>query len=392
LKVLVVDQPQIAAAIGRLRGDWSELSAGGDLTVAEATASEFSAASDFEADVVIVPSRYLGALVEHRRARPLRASVLENNEVAFDQILEAVREGELAFGGQYYAVPFGSRVPVLAAAAPPGEDLAPGGDDLSSRSATLQKRVLTTLAELDAAQFGAAIAFLAQSAPKARHPNRVAVLFDHESMTPRINSPPFVRGLKDLLGVLPDGGEAAAPGKPTGWTWWPPETGSDLSDHPSASSVSIPSSDEVFNPDTQAWETPRDGIARATLLGANGYVGLVTASSRNAPAAFRSLGWLAGRSGGGGRVRIAPYRAGEADELLESVLSHRGGVQIPRILAIDEYLAALDDSVRQALRGELQPDEALAEAARKWEEITERVGRERQRAVLQKHLNLDGSR
>lgn len=48
-----------------------------------------------------------------------------------------------------------------------------------------------------------------------------------------------------------------------------------------------------------------------------------------------------------------------------------------------EYTQALDQAVGKALRGELSPETALEEAAWTWEEITERYGREAQKAAYQ---------
>jgi multiple sugar transport system substrate-binding protein len=246
----------------------------------------------------------------------------------------------------------------------------------------------TLLGELAGERFAAAYVLLAQAAPMARHPNQLAILFDLESMRPQIDGPPFVRALEELAAQAAAGESEASTGVEW-WMWWPAASGSAQSRQGgTALAVLLPESDVLFNPDSKSWEAPPDGVARATLMGANSYVGSVTTVSKNAPAAFRLLAWLAARSGRGGRVSIAPYRVEASDELLASALSERGGLEIPRILAVDDYLAALDQGVRDALEGRVAPEAALRSAAREWEAITERVGRDRQRAAYQKHLNL----
>jgi hypothetical protein len=356
LGVLVVDQPEMARRIGRLRGDWVDAS-GGDLRVLESSIEEFSKDSQVNADVVVYPARLLGQLVEAKEVRPLRQSVAGDESLAFSTIFPVVREGEIMYGGAHFAVPFGSRVPVIS-------PRTGAGKDLSGR------------------RFAAVWRLFARAAPLAEHPNQVAVLFDLETMDAWIAGPPFVRALEALT----------APGTSAeNWEFWPPLESSSSQRRASdeASLAMIPESGEIFDWGSGAWETPADGTSRVPLVGAESWIGSVTSASRNAPAAFRLLVWLASeRRSGAGTVAIVPFRRGSADELTESALSARNYLQVPRILEVDEYLAALDFNIGHALRGELGPDEALHAAAKAWNEITDRVGRDRQRDAYRKHLNL----
>jgi multiple sugar transport system substrate-binding protein len=52
-----------------------------------------------------------------------------------------------------------------------------------------------------------------------------------------------------------------------------------------------------------------------------------------------------------------------------------------RIPGRAEYLSALDEAVQRAVRGEQSPTEALRQAATRWQEITERLGADRQKAA-----------
>lgn len=369
LSVLVVDQPEIAKAIGRVRGDWVNAS-GGDLRVTESSANEFSKYSQLDADIVIYPARYLGQLVEAEAVRPLRQSVMDDESVAFSTILPVVREAELAYGGEYYAVPFGSRVPAMARGTGSADDL-----ELA-----------------DGRDVRPAIEFLARAAPLAVHPNQVAVLFDLETMDARIAAPPFVRALEELASARPSLRADAADGADgSKWQLWPPVDPSSSKPDVRTEEVdaSIPESDAIYNWDAESWEEAEDGVARTPLVGAESYIGSVARVSRNAPAAFRLLAWLAAEAGSGaGAVSIVPFRRGRADPSTESALSARNYLHVPRILQTDAYLAALDESVRRVLAGEVPPDEALREAADQWDEITDGVGRDRQRAAYRKHLNL----
>ena len=388
LQVLVVDEPQIAKAIERLRGDWAELS-GGSLTVTGIGLDDFSADNPQAADVVIYPARYLGALIEQERIRPLRESIREAEALAFNEILPAIREGELAYGGAYYAVPFGSRVLIRVARPDESAPAAVAEAETSSPDQTSAAGETSSaeIPELPADQFAAALTLLAQAAPKTSHPSQVAVLFDLESMTPKIDGPVFVRALQELVAATEREREAST--QSPQWQWWPPQR----SEAPAnvmrgdASEV-LPVSEYIYDANAGAWvkaATP----SVVPLVGGKSWIGSVTAASRNAPAAFRLLAWLSGGSGqGAGGVSVAPVRRGTADRLVEAALSRSTYLQVPRILEVDSYLSTLDEYVRRALQGEVAPDEALKEAARSWDEITGRVGRERQRSAYRKHLNL----
>src|SRR3977135_4091333 len=59
LRVLVVNEPGVAEAINRLRGEWAERS-GGELSATSSEWKDVAGAKSIDADVVIFPSRYLG--------------------------------------------------------------------------------------------------------------------------------------------------------------------------------------------------------------------------------------------------------------------------------------------------------------------------------------------
>ena len=61
---------------------------------------------------------------------------------------------------------------------------------------------------------------------------------------------------------------------------------------------------------------------------------------------------------------------------------------VPRIPGVDQYMAALDVAVRSALQNSVTPSEALVEAARQWEKITDSLGRDSQREAYLKHLGI----
>jgi len=149
-----------------------------------------------------------------------------------------------------------------------------------------------------------------------------------------------------------------------------------------------------------------EGVRCPPVLGQRDQVVAVTSATRNGASAFKLLEWLAsaeistqlaGALEGSLPVRrsLASSAAWYGSSLsgderirrghsLEQALSCDRFVLVPRIPGIDEYLAALDaidqNSVDRA--------QALADVAAQWEAITDRLGRDKQRAAYLKHLNI----
>lgn len=326
LRVLVVNEPELVDAINRLRGEWAERS-GGELTVTGSTWQDLGAAKSLDGDVVVFPSRYLGEMCTRNWLRPVRASVLENEKFNAADIFPLVRTELIKWGGQVMALPLGIDPSVIT---PPAEP--------------------------------SAIALLALAAPNAISNERIGVLFDVETMKPRITEPAIVDALTQLVEKK---GTATLPDKPA-----PP------------------------------------------VLGNNDRLIGVSASSRNAASAFDLAQWLSqadtstqfarvGHAVLPARISLATSPSWFAADLSSSArsdgskaliagLTGETALVIPRIPGIDDYLAALDEAVKSAVDGKMPPAEALQKAADKWEQITEARGREAQRDAYQKHLGISG--
>ena len=72
--------------------------------------------------------------------------------------------------------------------------------------------------------------------------------------------------------------------------------------------------------------------------------------------------------------------------MVEAALTRDDCLIVPRIPGVDEYLAELADAVEMALRGEQSPASALEQATNRWNEITDRLGRDSQRRAYLNHL------
>jgi hypothetical protein len=76
-------------------------------------------------------------------------------------------------------------------------------------------------------------------------------------------------------------------------------------------------------------------------------------------------------------------------KILQVALSQPECLLIPRIPGVDDYMAALDQAVKDADFDGVDPGTALEKAAQRWEEITDARGRESQREAYLKHLGIN---
>jgi multiple sugar transport system substrate-binding protein len=400
LRVLIVNDPPLVTTINRLRGEWSELE-GGTLVEESKTWSEIAAGDSIDADLVVFPARYLGELAE--RLRPVRENVTSGSLYDANDILPLVRDRLGMHGGRLLALPLGVQVPLVGYREnwlKPGSGAAP---DSWQEFLELVSRAGESPREWpagDAVDNWPAVMLLARAAAYACHPRQESPLFDPESMEPRIAGPPFVRALEEWRREL-----AHSP------------TSKDT-DHPSvgatdgATSVlhwnELPGSDQVFNVSTGEWELVQHPPRRVPLL-AGGTLVAVTNWSRNAASAFRLAAWLtsseivpqvlpvgapllpprrsnlslADRS-----IRDATSLGGGAKvaRVVEAALSRDDCLMLPRIPGVDQYLKVLAAAVDAALRGDKPPTVALEQVAHRWNEITDRLGRDAQRRSYLNHL------
>ncbi len=175
----------------------------------------------------------------------------------------------------------------------------------------------------------------------------------------------------------------------------------------------MPGSSESYSFSDKTWE-PRleDDEPHVPLLAFSGRIGVVSRESKSADVAFQLLAWL---SGGRWSELVSPatpaatlFRtshlknpqlwvesqvrgsgAAQYGYLVEKILSRSQRLLVPRIPGQAEYLAALDEAVREAVRGRKGPEEALSGAAGRWQRITDRLGRVPQKRAYWRSLGLD---
>jgi multiple sugar transport system substrate-binding protein len=271
----------------------------------------------------------------------------------------------------------------------------------------------------------AALVLLARSAAYAKHRDNYSTLFDIRTMKPLVAGPPFVRALEELVAAAKLGSPDQlqydpADARAAFWQGrcgmaltWPTAAAGGLpagvAENVTASIrvgfAELPGSPKVFNVRKQSWENrAEEEDPHVPLTAVAGRIGVVARSSAHPAAALQLLFWLSGKQFSS-RVSasspattlfrqshlsaprvwvekpVSPRAAAQYAEVAEKAFSREQWVFALRIPGRREYLAALDEAVRRAVRGEQPAREALREAAARWQQITERLGLDQQRAA-----------
>lgn len=433
LRVLVVDDPDLAAVIARQIASVTAH----QMEVVPSTSDELAVRLDRppSADLIVFPTPWLGTLAQRRWIAPVPASVLDDPEFSWKQdVLPVVRQHETRWGNDVYALPLGSAHFHL---------LYRG--DLFERHAVQVPRTWGELSEAaqllqaavdDPVQWSvveplaagwAGKTLLARAAPYARQRSRYSTLFDFQTMEPLIDQPPFVRALEELVALhqahaeqalswtvdtcrqmLYDGRCAVALAWPAAWS----AEQEQLTTTVPFGVASCPGSAQWYNSRTASWEARQDDDQRVPLLSVAGRLvavgrrteqaqaawglavtltgerlaGAISARSRDtAPARAQQLAaiglWLPQPTPGG----LAQQYAG----VLETFQHHNSYLHSLRLPGFGQYQAALDDAVRQALLGERTAADALGEAAERWRQITRAMGLPSQTGAYQMSLGLE---
>ncbi len=388
LNVLVIDDEKLAAGINLLRGEWSERS-GGQIEVAEMSTDEFLAAEKLAADLVIYPSRYVGTLVGHKWLRVVRETLLTNPRFGFSDLLPLVRNRSIRFGEKIYGLSLGSPPLMIAC---PSDSLPLGGINLQTglplRSPHLRYRW--------------AVESLVRGVSYTELKNDPAVLFDPQSMKPRIESPPFAKGLDEMLTVYRS--RNFGKDNPFGIAW--PTSHSYETDGAIAIQfLPFPKAPEVYRASRGSWEV-NEATGSVTMLGFSGRSVSVLRASRNSASAFKLLVWL---TSGEPAIQLSQrsdatiwFRTSQVSQSqkwldrknaaegvaaeVTALLSGENCFLLPRIPGIDDYLQTLDHQIELAVHGEQSARETLALAAEQWQAITKQLGTQKQRAAYRQHL------
>lgn len=270
--------------------------------------------------------------------------------------------------------------------------------------------------------------FHSRASAYGKHPDDPAFFFDLD-MTPRINSPAFVRALEDMVAALefapPDQQNADLlqnlgnflAGSGTMSHWWA-DVGSNV--YTSADSLVqgkvgfsiLPGSPDVYNHATGQWDTlPETNYAPyLAFLGWGLYVMNAAEPRGVVDASWSLISYLTGRDisawmsiypSGMNPWRVSHFDATEwgpsgfpveeAQEYLDSIqdsYNHPNRIVDLRIPGVGQYWGAAEAAWATAIKEGVSAQEALDAAATRWDEITDDLGRDRQIELYRASLGL----
>ncbi len=272
--------------------------------------------------------------------------------------------------------------------------------------------------------------FIKRAAPYAKHPNvKDGFYFELPSMKPQINNPGFVEALKDFVKSTnyypPDGidfslqevNNSFASGEVVFVDSWDDsfvqamEESSGLSNKVAAS-IS-PGSEKVWNRKKAQWES-FPNINYVPYF-AWGWTSAVAGSSSQKQAAFDYLGFFSNdknheKNVSIGRFGLNAYRTKDLNEqfwtqtvgwdktaahsyikTINKMLRSQNKVLDLRIYNSRQYMKTLAIGVFRALSGKSSEQEALDYVAKEWDELTERVGREKQRKAYYQSVKMENT-
>jgi multiple sugar transport system substrate-binding protein len=270
--------------------------------------------------------------------------------------------------------------------------------------------------------------FFSRAGAYAKHPQDPAFFFDPDNMRPRINNPGFVKALENWLNIIPFtpegttangtaelrrdfiGGRCAQ-----AFEWADIGTLSyDVKRSVIKDKVgfsTLPGSKQVYHPTTKQWENVAD-INAAPFIAFGGWIIGVTRTSKHPEAAFNLAAWLASKDMS---MRLCtepdsgvnPYReshftnikawaeAGMGEEsarkymgAIRASFTHPNAIIDLRIPGTAEYFDNLEIYTSQALAKQIAPKEALDQAAKAWDAISDRLGRDKQKKYYRESLGM----
>jgi multiple sugar transport system substrate-binding protein len=433
LRVMVVDDPPLAAAVAR---EWLAHTES-KVELVEITAEKAAAAGQLPVDVVIYPPALLGQFATADLLLPLQENALSDPTYARDEILPLLKTVETTWGRRTVAVPLGSpqlilwyRVDLLAEQnlQPPKtwQEYAAAVEKFADKPQPEVENWQPTAEPLAAGWAGKLL--LARAAASALHRDQLSPLWTLEKMEPLIDGPPWVRALEQLVAANRHKNEEERKlftpiecfgkfqaGECAFAIGWPGATEKAAASPLKPEQIGVtqlPGSTEVFQPTTAQWEpVAAEESIHVPLLSSSGRVASVTRASAQPQVATQFVLWLSGPAVSG-RVaavssattvfRTSHFRSGgswQAPATIQAKLPAYGELlfaqpeagrrfSLPRIPGEHEYLAALDAAVLSACKGDQPAAAALQSAAAEWREITKRRGLSSQQRALRRSLGL----
>jgi multiple sugar transport system substrate-binding protein len=425
LKIIVIDDENLGFAIQR------QLQARSTDTI-EVLSIKATRPSEVEwqklaADIAFYPPNWLGEMVQSNLISPVPEYVLKEEEVDERSELRLDREGIVKFGGKRFGFSMGSPKSIMlyrkdllqrVKLKPPKtwREFELVWQEISdTKWEGKPEDFATSLEPLNGKWAGEAL--LSRAAPYIRTHGQFSALFNVRTMEPLIECEAYLKALQELVAANPQaktesnrltpeqvlqkflGGDAAIA------FGWPMRLPTDFivpePIAPHIESSVMPGSNTHFSVSAQRWEsTAAEDSLTVPVIGFDGRMGSVLSNSRRSAAAFRRLVWLTDNKLS---LQIAPESRCSAPFRVQHLSAaerwlgssyptafvssfqrttedqHQSSVWLssPQFPGGAEYMDALSKGVHASLSG-TDPKSALADVAKDWRSITERLGKEKQ--------------
>ncbi|MCL2349426.1 MAG: extracellular solute-binding protein [Planctomycetaceae bacterium] len=437
--VLVIGAPEIAKKVRQLAGTWEELTQASFDVQEMSTNDVVVSAQKPTADAVLCSIQLEAQLAATGYPALISQEMQLATPALWDDILELYRNRMTKFGTETMFIPFGSQffvcyyradLLVRLKLSPPKS-----WDDYAKLKSRLQEygntnsSVTWSGAMEPTAPGWAARTFLTRAAAYVTHRDFYSTLFDAKTMTPLIDTEPFVRALTEMRDTNP-AGTPPRTADDVRAAFWRGETGLAItfptaarsqgaSDEKSADPdfkagiAAIPGSSKGFNPEKKIWDDRRrdESMQIPTLI--SGHVGMISAETPDPVSMYKLLLWISGEDWGTSVFSVSPESGigrksairqvsqwvekqmppEQTMQYVSVLTAHWNGNEVftvPSLPGYDEYMSVLDREVSQTLNGVKEPQAALGDVAKEWQVITEKHGIDSQRKLYRQCRGIAG--
>ncbi|WP_231617582.1 hypothetical protein [Novipirellula aureliae] len=344
-------------------------------------------------DLIIYPMMAVAELIETEAIVPIDDRTFEQMQEEYGSFFSAPRNGAARFGGAYVALPLGASLPAL----------------LSSRSIPtlgswgdyddwVAKELAGKAAEPLAVGWAGAM-FLWRAIASIDQ----GWLFTRDDFTPLVDSEPYVDVLRQMQQTA---------SRYNSISMSPVEVWNALQSGEILAGIGFPGGvGGAWNEEPQATrevafgDLPCDPKRKQMLLDPFSPIASISSHCRQTSASKRLMNWMSG--GEGSQLirreidRFTPVRSENAsllvvetqtgtpyEQWLETQLRTPVTAASLQLFAADEYYSVLDQQVVACIAGDASPEQALTVVAERWQAITDRIGKEKQKTAWRRSQGL----
>ncbi len=371
------------------------------LEIRALSVSEFLAEPSCACDVVVFPARTLGELIDRKWVIKLPAALsAPSKPEEGGSVQPVIWQKQVAYNGDIWGIPLGVSVPVLVVSQSDQATLpadASWDELLSSLKTPELKSVAADVAQVD--HDALVDRFFAILGGLVRRPPEYGLLFELQTMKPRLTEPEFLRAANILAQLSAQEGGEHGQGQSvvgdfsTAWSWVANQS-------TAAAAIVVPSmltAEAAQQSNCRALRVPPDAMAWNT---GSGLIASISADCRQSTRATVLLRWL-----GLGETRqalaalilgvesAAPLTGSESAAWQAAGLAREmaAGERVTselRLARSEEYRRTLAEHLLDVISGKSSAADALAATSETWQAITESRGRLVQRGDYERSLGL----